>query len=180
MEEYYSDIYTFGSGVLNLDDKKGERFDDVAEVNAETLTWGNILIKLTNVRVRHILGFHEAFSPVGTDEFAHQDWSGAVEKYVVDISAGDKVKSMGYILSYFEDAQKQPYLMIVNKRHGEFMSRKGGKLNTKIAFTNEVKNVYSISNKTTVEEEMLLDNSNSFSREISGGGAILLRLELNK
>lgn len=176
-EEYYSPIYTFGSGVLDVNDQKGERFDDVVQINKETLAWGKILTGLNNLRVRHITGFNQGRPPVGTDEFARRNWSGAVEQYVADIHAVVRYNSMGYILSCFEDEQKRPYIMIVNKRHGEFMSRQGGSLKTVIAFTKDVKNVYSVSNVTGREEKIELSPSNTFEKEMSGGGAILIRIE---
>jgi hypothetical protein len=178
-EEYYRDLYRFGSGVLTVDDQPGERFDDVVQINKESLAWGDVLVGLTNLRVRHIRGFDEGYVPVGTDEFARSGWSTAEEEYIADIRAADPVKSMGYILSYFEDKDKRPYLMIVNKRHGEFMSMKGGLLKTVVAFTKDVKNVYSISNKTGKEEKIKLGQHNAFEKEIEGGCAILLRLELH-
>jgi hypothetical protein len=178
-EEYYSPIYKFGSGVLTADDQKGERFDDVVQTNKETLVWGKTLIGLKNLRIRHFRGFNEAFVPVGANEFARWEWHGSVDQYIASIEATDKHNSMGYILSYFEDKDKRPYIMIVNKRHGEFMSRKGGLLNTVVAFTKDVKKVYSISNKTGKEEEIKLNKHNAFEKEIEGGCAILLRLSID-
>jgi hypothetical protein len=175
-----NNVYEFGSGVLNAEDQKGERFDDVAKVNAQTLVWGDLLIKLTSLKVRHILGATDPFPPVGTDEFAVQDWAGTTEKYVSKIAAKDKTISMGYILSYFEDKQKQQYILIVNKRHGENMTREAGSLPTLIQFTTEVKNVYLVSNITSKEEAVALNKANAFECEIDGGGAILLRLEINQ
>jgi hypothetical protein len=179
LEEYYRDIYTEGSGVLNANDQPGERFADVSRINRETLAWGDVLIGLKSLKVRHILGCQEGFPPVGADEFARKGWSDAEEKYIADVRADDHTKSMGYIISYFEDGHKKPYIMIVNKRHGEFMSCKGGLLKTTVAFTKEVKNAYLVSNKTSKEEKIQLSQFNAFEREIEGGGAILLRLELN-
>lgn len=180
LEPAGNNVYEFGSGVLNADDQKGERFDDVAKVNAETLAWGDLLIGFTSLRVRHILGYKDPFPPVGADEFAVQDWAGTTEKYVSKIAPKDKTISMGYILSYFEDKQKQPYIMIVNKRHGENMTREAGSLPTIIQFTKEVRNAYLVSNVTSKEKAVQLNQTNSFESEIDGGGAILLRLEINQ
>ena len=173
-------VYEFGSGVLNAQDQKGERFDDVAKINAQALAWGEILIDLKSLKVRHILGFNEPFPPVGTDEFATKNWAGVDEQYIAKIDSKDKTQNMGYILSYFEDVQNRPYIMIVNKKHGDNMSCELGNLTSTISFKNEIVNVYSISNKTGKEESIQLDTNNSFECEISGGGAILLRLELKK
>lgn len=173
-------VYEFGSGVLNAHDQKGERFYDVAKMNAQALAWSEILIGLKSLKVRHVLGYSEPFPPVGTDEFTTKEWSDAEEQYVVKIDSKDKTQNKGYILSYFEDAAKRPYIMIVNKKHGENMSCEAGTLISTIKFKNEIAGVYSISNKTGIEEPVKLDKNNSFESEISGGGAILLRLELNK
>ena len=100
------------------------------------------------------------------------------EPYIAAVKAAEQHKSMGYIVSFFEDKAKQPYVMIVNKRHGEFMSRKGGRLKTVVALTKDVKKAYSISNKTGKEEEIKLGSNNAFEKVFDGGGAILLRLEL--
>ncbi len=180
MEPAGENVYEFGSGVLTSDDQKGERFDDVARVNSETLAWGDILIHLNSLRVRHILGFNDAYPPVGTDDFTSIEWSGVVEKYVTKIAAKDHSKSMGFLLSYFEDQSKQQYLMIVNKRHGENMTREEGRLPTTVTFTTDVRNAFLVSNKSSKEELVQLDATNSFQREIDGGGAILIRLELNE
>lgn len=177
-EEYYSDIYHFGSGVLNENDEKGERFDDVVKLNHEVLAWSDIILDLNLLYVRHVRGFEEGFVPVGTDEFANQEWHGAQEKYIAEIKADSPEKSMGYIVSYFENKTKKPYVMIVNKRHGEFMSRNGGLLKTVVTFTKDIKNAYLISNRTSKEEKIKLNNTNSFEMSIGGGGAILLRLQL--
>jgi hypothetical protein len=173
-------VFEFGSGVLNAHDQKGERFDDVAKINAQTLAWGETLIDLKSLKVRHILGFNEPFPPVGTDEFATKNWAGVDEQYIVKIDSKDKTQNKGYVLSYFEDAQNRPYIMIVNKKHGENMSCEAGSLASTISFKNEIVNVYYISNKTGKEEPIQLDTNNGFECEISGGGAILLRLELKK
>ena len=180
LEPAGNNVYEFGSGVLNAADEKGERFDDVAKVNAETLAWGDLLIGFTSLRVRHILGYNDPFPPVGADEFAVKDWAGTTEKYISKISAKDKTISMGYILSYFEDKQKRPYIMIVNKRHGENMTRESGSLRTTIQFTNEVKSAYLVSNVTSKEETVKLNPANAFEYDIDGGGAVLLRLEINQ
>jgi hypothetical protein len=180
MEPCGDNVFEFGSGVLNAKDQKGERFNDVAQVNKETLAWGDLLIQLNSLKVRHILGFTEAYPPVGADDFTRKDWSGVVEKYVSKIVTTDPAQSMGYILSYFEDSQKQQYIMIVNKKHGENITRESGSLPTIIAFTDEVKNVYLVSNKSSKEEAIQLDALNSFKRNIDAGGALLLRLELNQ
>lgn len=172
-------VYEFGSGVLNAEDQKGERFNDVAKVNRETLAWGDLLIQLNSLRVRHILGYTEAYPPVGVDDFTRKDWSGIVEKYVTRITTKDQTQSMGYLVSYFEDKQQQQYLMIVNKKHGENMSCEAGSLPTTITLTNEVKNAYLVSNTTSKEEKIQLNELNSFVRNLDGGGAILIRLELN-
>jgi hypothetical protein len=179
MEPCGDNVYEFGSGVLNAEDQKGERFNDVARVNKETLAWGDILIQLNSLKVRHVLGYSEAYPPVGTDDFTRKDWSGIVERYVAKITTKDQTQSMGFLLSYFEDKQKQQYIMIVNKKHGENMTREAGSLLTKITFTNEVKSVFQISNITSKEEAIQLDGLNSFEKAMDGGGAILLRLELS-
>lgn len=175
-----TNVYEFGSGVLNAQDQKGERFDDVAKINAQALAWGEILIDLKSLKVRHILGLNEPFPPVGTDEFATKNWAGVDEQYIAKIDSNDKTQNKGYILSYFEDAQNRPYIIIVNKKHGENMSCEAGTLASTIRFKNEIVKVYSISNKTGKEESIQLDTNNGFECEISGGGAILLRLELKK
>ena len=174
-----NNVYEFGSGVLTVDDQKGERFNDVARVNAETLAWGDLLIQFNSLRVRHILAFGEAYPPVGVDNLGSKEWSGAEEPIVAKVAAKVPSQSMGYIVSFFEDKNKTQYVMIVNKKHGENMSGKEGRLTTEIAFTKEVKNVYLVSNITSKEEKIQLTQSNSFERELEGGGAILLRLELN-
>lgn len=173
-------VYEFGSGVLNAQDQKGERFYDVARENAQALAWGNVLVGLKSLKVRHVLGYTEAFPPVGCDEFTSNEWSGAEEQYVVSIDSKDKIQNRGFILSYFEDVSKRPYIMIVNKKHGENMSREEGTLTTIIRFKDEVEKVYSVSNTTGKEAPVKLDVNNSFEYQISGGGAVLLRLELKK
>jgi hypothetical protein len=179
-EEYYEPIYKFGSGVLDLDDTKGLRYDDAAAINKETLCWGEILLELENIKVRHIRGFDEPFVPVGTDEFAgDKNWFGVSEKYIAAVKPQDKCLGMGYIVSYFEDKHSRPYVMIVNKRHGEFMSRAGGRLTTVITFTEDVKSVYSVSSTTGKEEQIQPDDSNACTLEIDGGGAVLLRVEVD-
>lgn len=173
-------VYEFGSGVLTMDDQKGERFNDVAKVNAETLAWGDILIQLKSVKVRHILAFNEAYPPVGVDNFGSKSWSGAEESLITRISAKDQTQSMGYILSYFENPQNQQYVMIVNKNHGENMTRKEGSLSTLISFTKDVKNIYSVSNIDGKEKKIELNGDSTCEFEMEGGSAILLRLEINK
>jgi hypothetical protein len=173
-----SDVYEFGSGVLNAQDQKGERFNDVAEVNREALTWGNLLDSFKSLYVRHILGTNEPFPPVGTDEFSVKDWGGAEEPYVTKIFSKEVSKNMGYILSYFEDPQKRPYIMIVNKRHGVNLSREAASLPTTINFTKDVEKVFSISNKTGKEEQIQLNQNNAYECVMTGGGALFLRLEL--
>ncbi len=171
-------IYRFGRGVLDADDQKSDLFDDVSQINKEASVWGETLIGLKCLKIRHFRGFDDGYAPVGTAEFARLDWDGAVEQYVEDIKAAEEYLSMGYILSYFEDGQKRPYLMIVNKRHGEWMRREDGTLATVVSFTKDVKNVFSVSNVTGKEERGALDKANSFEVELSGGGAVLLRLEV--
>ena len=173
-------VYLFGSGVLNAKDQKGERFKDVAKVNSEALVWGETLVGLKNLKVRHILGYSDPYPPVGTDEFNTKDWSGAEEEYIVKIDSKNKNQNKGYILTYFEDVYKRPYLMIVNKKHGEDMTCEEGTLLTNINFTKDIEKVYFISNISGKEEQIQLNQNNGFEREISGGGAILLRLKLNK
>lgn len=173
-----SNVYEFGSGVLNAQDQKGERFNDVARINAQALAWGETLINLKSLKVRHILGFNEPFPPVGTDEFATKNWAGVDEKYIVRIDSKDRAQNRGYILSYFEDTENRPYVMIVNKKHGENMSCEAGKLATVISFKSEIEKVYAVSNINGKEEPLKLDKNNSLECDISGGGAVLLRLEL--
>lgn len=173
-----SNVYEFGSGVLNAQDQKGERFNDVARINAQAFAWGETLINLKSLKVRHILGFNEPFPPVGTDEFATKNWAGVDEQYIVKIDSKDRTLNRGYILSYFEDTENRPYVMIVNKKHGENMSCEEGKLATVISFKSEIEKVYAVSNINGKEELLQLDKNNSFECEISGGGAVLLRLEL--
>jgi len=175
-----ANVFEFGSGVLNAQDQKGERFNDVAKINSQALAWGETLTNLRSLKVRHILGYSESFPPVGTDEFATKNWAGADEQYIIKIDSKDKTQSKGYILSYFEDSAKRPYIMIVNKKHGEKMSCEEGTLATKIRFNNDIDKVYTISNITGKEKLVELDNNNAFESEIIGGGAILLRLEIKK
>jgi len=172
LEKYSTAIYDFGSGVLNFEDQKGERFDDVAQVNHAALAWGDTLLGLTHLRVRHFRGFNEGVPPVGTDEFI-----GGSEKYVAEIHASPSSDGMGYILSYFEDAENRPYLMVVNKRHGEFMDRQAGSLLTGVVFTQDVKKVYLVSDVTGREEKVPLNPLNAFEKDIPGGGALLMRIE---
>ncbi|WP_146683797.1 hypothetical protein [Limihaloglobus sulfuriphilus] len=177
-EEYYEPVFKFGSGVLDSNDQKGPRYDDAAAINKETLCWGKVLLELENIKVRHIRGFGESFVPVGTDEFAgNVGRFGAAEEYIAGVDARNNVLSMGYIVSYFEDKDNRPYVMIVNKRHGEYMSRDGGSLKTVVSFTDDVKNVYAVSNTTGREEQVSLNNSNACVEELGGGGAVLYRVE---
>lgn len=175
-----SNVYEFGSGVLNARDQKGERFYDVAKMNAQALAWSEVLVGLKSLKVRHVLGYNEPFPPVGSDEFTTKEWSEAEEQYVIKIDSKDKTQNKGYILSYFEDAAKRPYIMIVNKKHGENMSCEAGKLASIISFKSEVEKIYAVSNITGKEEPVKLNTNNSLECEMLGGGAILLRLELKK
>jgi hypothetical protein len=170
LREYYKQAYSEGPYILDFNDRPTPVYNYVKKVNVETLAWGDCLLKLNNIAVRHIAGFQQSFVPVGTEEFAV-----STEKYINSVTTSQTTDDMGFIVSYFEDAQRQPYVMIVNKRHGEFMSRKGGTLPINVSLKDNVEKVFVVSNETGKEDETKIVNHN-VSFQIDGGGAVLCRL----
>lgn len=170
LREYYKPAYTEGPYILDFNDKPTLVYDYVKKVNTETLAWGNILLGLNNIAVRHVVGFQQSFAPVGTEEFAS-----GTEKYINSVMTSQATDDMGFIVSYFEDVKGQPYIMIVNKRHGEFMSRKGGKLPVNVLLNDNIEKVLVVSNETGQEGEAKIVNQ-TVNFQIDGGSAVLCRL----
>ncbi len=172
--EYYKPAYGEGPYILDFNDKPTPVYDYVKKVNVETLAWGDLLLKLNNVAVRHIVGFQQSFVPVGTEGFA-----GSTEKYINSVTTSQVLDDMGLIVSYFEDVNNQPYIMIVNKRHGEWMSRKGGLLPITIFLKEDVQDAFFISNiNGDYNNAEVIDRKINFN--LDGGGAALLKLVIKK
>jgi hypothetical protein len=175
----YKPICVFGSGVLDANDETDYTYPFVKRINKEVLVWGPILSQLKSVAVRHASGTPAAgyspYAPVGTEPF-----HSGTEKYIASISVPNDSKGAGeFIISYFEDSKKQPYVMIVNKKHGENLSCEDTSVTAEIVFKDEVTVVFEISNKNAAESEVALNNK-IFTRKISGGSAILLRIECSE
>jgi len=170
--EYYKDAYTtFGPAILDYNDQPTRAFDYVRDINRQVAAWGPTLLRLNNIAVRHVVNRHP-FVPVGTEQFVS-----GTEPYIRNVRAVDVDEDMGFIVSYFEDADRTPYTMIVNKRHGEYMTRAGSRTKTLIQFDDSVKNVSMICNKTG--NELPIEHHNRNLRiDLDAGGAVLLKLHI--
>ena len=172
-KEYYKDAYTtFGPAVLDYMDKKTEAYEYVKRINKQVAAWGPILLRLSNIAVRHVIN-RQPFVPVGTERFI----SGQ-EPYIRNVWAADVDEDMGFIVSYFENDEGVTYIMVVNKRHGEFMTCTGSKTETIIEFDDDVESAQIICN-VTGKASTAKTESNKLYIDLDAGGAVLLRLQLS-
>lgn len=181
--EYYKPVYeTFGnSSVLGIDDKPSYVFEYTKKINAQVAAWGPLLLTLENTAVRHVVN-RQPFAPVGTEIFdtgKGESWQPEFSSVplVRVIRAIDPDKDKGYIAGYFKSKDGENYVMIVNKRFGEYISCAGGRNATVIEFDELVKNVLVISNIDGTSSKAQVTN-NRLNIDIDGGGAILLKLEV--
>lgn len=170
VREYATTVYDVGEGILDGNDRPSYMYPFIKKINAETLVWGETLANLRSTHVRHS-GNSGYVAPVGA-EMLRGDSIDTVQNVV----ASNPQKDMGFIVGYFENSNKQQYVMIVNKRHGEFLSRKECSVDAVVTFRPDIKKAFSISNIDGKELPVTISNGQAIL-SIEGGSAVLLRLE---
>lgn len=172
----YKPVRVFGSAVLDMNDKPSYAYPLVKNVNGKAIVWGKLLTNFTSVDVFHtsnsVVPGYNPYDPVGADIF----YPGEM-KYIQNVTPTNPLSVSGFIIAYFEDSSKHPYVMIVNKKHGEDITCAQAAVMTKVEFKDNVKAAFSISNVDGKEKQMKIENK-CIVENIGGGEAIFLRLEL--
>jgi len=175
MKEYSKPAVGFPDGIIGWDDKPTYLYPIVKKINEEVTALSPILMKLRNIAVRHYGNDNEygpdlITIPVGTDAFSKK-----YDKYISEIKTV-KGKNKGYIVSYFVNDQNVPYIMIVNKNHGENISRKGAAVSVEIAFKETVNKLWQIS-PTDCSEGFIELKDHKLQTELDGGGFCIFKIE---
>jgi hypothetical protein len=171
--EYYKPIYKNfgGSSALGMDDKPSFAFEYVKKANAIVKAWGPVLLSLENTAVRHVVN-RQPFAPIGTEVFVRGG-----EPFIKNVRALDVDEDEGYIVSYFKNDKDESFIMIVNKRHGEFMSCKGGQTRTIVLLDDNVKNLYAVSPKDASLLKVDIKNARLVI-DMEAGEAVLYKVEM--